>query len=688
MKSDAEILKDLSCRIQRGLQASDWWRCNEVRDNYALYEGTQWLDVDYDRQVANNMPVRTVNRIQPIIDAVTGFQIQNRTAVKLIPRTLEPEQTAYSDLGNDGINWIQDISDYNTNKSSAVSDMLICGIGFLEYKIGYGSEKVYSGTSSDSGDPETERIFPYLMVWDPNVRSKNLQGINWICKAKIVSRDELESLLEREGEEISSEDLSGFNDQRFLEYFDNIGKSDSLGIIYYYQWREKKTFYKVENPFTGFEGDPEDPFTQAVIEMAKVLRSSYHFDPYAESFFIVPSEDLDAVMTGFEALGYTDVDKTKIRKWQYFRAEVAGKKVLSKSKSFSQKGFTIKAMTGKYDEGRQCYYGMIRSLKQPQRLLNQAISDYEGFLRTVPKGGVFIETDAVAGGNMEAFRDTYTKAAQITVLAPGSLSGGKIQPKAAPPIPDGLLQMIDYAGAAMMEVVGLTSDFIGQADSKLMTAQLNSQLVRQGMMVLAPYFDSVSMFTKDDGIIMLDMLRILLENEEGRLIGHITPEGNKVNIPLFEENLSPEYDVVVEEVPATPEERQKTFEKLMELAQVLLNKPEPTDITPIVLEYAPLKGHEINAIKELMKPAEEGEEDPERNELIQSEIEANKAESARDMASAEKYKAEAAQKALETEQGSIQAEVDKDIQAAEYDRVRAMRELQELRQNFNNVEVI
>ena len=57
-------------------------------------------------------------------------------------------------------------------------------------------------------------------------------------------------------------------------------------------------------------------------------------------------------------------------------------------------------------------------------------------------------------------------------------------PKLTPPIPQGMLEMIQYADQMIMSVVGVTGDFMGQADSKFMTAQLNAQLVRQGLMVL------------------------------------------------------------------------------------------------------------------------------------------------------------------------------------------------------------
>ena len=281
---------------------------------------------------------------------------------------------------------------------------------------------------------------------------------------------------------------------------------------------------------------------------------------------------------------------------------------------------------------------------------------------------------------MEGFRDTYTKAAQITVVSPGALSSGKMMAKIAPPIPQGLLDMIEYAGRAMMEVIGLTPEFMGLVDSKLQTAKLNSQIVRQGLMVLAPYYDSIALFTRTDGIMFLDILRLLLENEPGRLIGHVTPEGNQVNVPLFEHNLCPEYDVVVEDVPMTPDERQETFGKLMELSQILLAKPNPTDITPITIDYAPLKPNEIAAVKTLLEPQEAPPPDPLQQALLESEVQLKQSLAKKQDAEAGKASMDTLlkQKELEHKDMEIDTDIVKKMTSAQYDKARTAKEWENL----------
>lgn len=673
MLSDQDIVKAAHQHIQENLLVTAWWRANEIRDNYGLYEGSQWLQEDYSRQIANNAPTRTINRIQTILDAIAGFEIQNRSEIKTVPRILSEEQQNYTDLANDGIKWIEDTSRYGIMKSLAFTDMMISGLGFVDVSIAYDQ-------NNDYGKVRCERIFPYFMMWDVTTRNKNLEEANWICRAKIIDREELAAYMKG----MTPDDMDAVDaefgcsvDARFLDFFDTVMVTKSLGVIYNYQWREKVNYYQLENPLKGYEGDPNDPHTMQIVDLAKLLKEKYGCNPYYDAIIPVEKDELKEVKDLFAMLGFEKLTSIKRKKFKYYRADIVGFKVINKSENYSQNGFSIQTMTGKYDEIRQCYYGLVRSMKEPQRLLNQVVSDYEQFLRTIPKGGVNIEADAVP--NLEGFRDTYLKASQITIFSPGALSSGKVIPKVAPPIPEGMLEMIELSNRFLMDVVGVTPDFMGMADSKLMTAQLNSQLVRQGLMVLAPYFDAVREFTKHSGLLFIDCLRILVDNAEGQLIGHITPEGKRVSIPLLNENLADQYDIVIEDVPMTPDQRQETFEKLLQLSSVLMQGPNPVNIMPIVMEYAPLDAEQLGAVKTMMQPPPPQEPDPLQTAMLQSETEARSAQAEKNRAETMKINIETLlkQKELERADDVIDADLMKQMASAKHDLSTTAKNLRE-----------
>lgn len=672
MLADTEILKRAHQGIEENLLTTAYWRSNEVRDNYGIYEGSQWLQRDYERQTANNQPIRTINRAQVITDAITGFEIQNRSEVKYVARTISSQEQGFADIVNDGVKWIVDNSEYSMQKSLAVSDMLICGTGFLETRINY--------HDNPNGKVTTERVFPYFMLWDVTVRDKNMKGANWMCRAKIIDRNQLHEYLKGQTADERDEAAADFGasvDARFLEFFDTIMITKSLGVIYHYEWREMEPYYRVKNPLKGYEGNPDDEYTQAVVIAAQVLQDKFDFNAFTDGEFVVPLGELEDVRNLFKSLDMK-VKAIKSKKWKYYRADLVGDRVISKSENFTQKGFSIQAMTGKYDEIRQCYYGTMRSMKEPQRLLNQTVSDYEGFLRNIPKGGFIIETDAVP--HMEGFRDTLLKANMLTVVSPGAIAAQKIIPKPSPPMPDGLLEMIQYADNAMMQAVGITPDFMGMSDSKLMTAQLNTQLVRQGLMVLAPYFDAIKLFTQTSGRIFYDTFRILMENCESKLIGHITNESNRKDVEFLRDNLDLDYDVVIEDVPQTPDEKSSTFHKLLELAGVLANKPNPVDIMPIVMEYAPLNGDQLEKVKAIMQPPPPQQPDPVQQRLLEAESQYKESSAKRQDAEAFKTQVEALIKQTELDHADeiVQVDVLKKAASSEYDQVRAAKALHEL----------
>lgn len=641
MLNDNEVIETAHQRINDALMVTSWWRANEIRDNYNLIEGDQWLEEPYDRQNADGMPIRTINKLAPVIDSICGFEIQNRSEVKYIPRLSTSAQIGFTDMLNDAVKYIQDEAQSEFQNSQAFRDMLICGVGVTDTIISY--------DNNFDGEVKIERVFPYLTLWDVTARAKNLEDANWVIRAKIVDKDSMDGYLKDAADnEQANATFGAAVDARFLDFFNTVMIAKSLGIIYEYQWRDKVPFYRIENPFVNITDIAEYQNPYELLELAKALQEKYNIDPAQDRVFSIESEDFSKLKQLFELLALP-FKYTKQKKFKYYRAILVGNKIIEKSENYSQKSFSLKFMTGKFSEVRQCYYGIIRGSKEPQRLLNQAVSDYEGFLRTIPKGGVEIEADAVP--NMEAFVQTYTKAREVTIYNPGGLA--KTRPKITPPIPAGLLDMINFATTAIMETTGVTQDFMGITDSKMMTATLNRQLVRQGLTTLSSYFDAKKFYTIAQGKLFIDCVRILVENSEGRLIRVMQSDSTKYYAPLLKNGLAAEYDVVVEAVPATPSERQDTFEKLLQLAGLLANTSKPVDITPIALQYSPLKEEQIKEILQMMQPPPPPQPDPLAQQILVAETQLKQATAEKNSADAAKTTIEAMLKRQELEHDSM-----------------------------------
>lgn len=621
MKSDQDIIEIARRRFEQFLQISSWWRSNELQDSYGVYEGSaQWIEEDRLKQQADLMPVITINKTAPVVDSISGFEIQNRTEVQYVPRMTDEEQEGFSDMVNSSVEYIEQDSNVAHYNSLAFLDMLICGVGITNTNISY--------DFNPDGEVRVERIFPGFGLWDIAARQKNLTDRNWNAVVKIVDEDTLKEELELgDGDPIPI--ATGASDAKFLEYFNVSLRERKIAVIYEYEWREKRKIYRVANTLSQFKGDPE--FLQ---NYAKAAGEEYDFDPQRDQIIWLERGKFSKLKKEFEALGLP-LQYDRPSRYKYNRMVFVGDTVIERSENFSQAEFATQFMTGKYSESNQCFYGVLRAAKRAQRLLNQAVSDFQGYLRTIPKGGVNIEEDAVS--DIKGFKATYTKAREVTVFAPGALMNGKMQPKQAAQVPPGLLEMIQYASSALLEVAGVTPEFMGQMDSQDMTGVLQAQIVRQGLTVLAHYFDAKQFYMIKQGKLFIDCVRILAENAPGRLIRNVTGKESAKYLPLLKDNIASEYDVIVEEVPQTPSERQETFQKLMELAGLLA--PQGINIAPIAIQFAPLKKEQTDQIMQLMQPPPPPPPDPMANAMIQSQVSLN-------MANAEKTKEEAVEKRM------------------------------------------
>jgi hypothetical protein len=630
LPEDKELVSIMESRINENLTISQNWRQTEVRENFGLFEGSQWTQATIDRQISNAMPLITINRFAPVLEAICGFEIQNRQELTYLPRLLDNEQLGYNDIMNDTVPYIEQNTGAGVQYSLAFKDMLICGVGCTDTVMCY--------DNNPDGEAKVERVFPAFIFWDSAARAKNIVDADWLVRLKVLNQ---EVIREEYGTDYYDDIYNAALDARILEFFDEVLAVKTLGVVYEYQWRQKEPFYRVENPFKTIN-IAQLPMEYALMieAMKQSLATKYNFNPNQDSLFSVEkaSEVTELKKTAMEMFGIK-LKATKQFKYKYYRAIVTGGKVVEKAENFSQTGFSVKFMTGQFSELEQCYYGLGRSCKDPQRMLNQSVSDYVGFLQTIPKGGVNIEKDAVS--DIQAFINTYTKARNVTVFESGALSQGKMMPKITPPIPSGMLEMIQYADAQIMSVCGVTPELMGMMQSKEMNSSFYRQQIRQGLTTLATYFDAKSSYMRNQGMLYTDCVRVLVDNAEGRLIQNVTGQGSAKYMPLTKDRIAAEYDIIIEEMPVTPDENNATFMKLIELQSMMTQSQNPVNLMPMALEYSGLRKDVIEKLLQIMQPPPPPEPDPINTEILMSEIAYKKA-------SAEKYSAEAYQTRIET----------------------------------------
>lgn len=535
-------------RIQKLYQKSKddtkEWR-QEARDLYDLVSGKQWTDTEEaEVKAAERLPI-VMNRIAPFVKAIQGQQINNRKEVRFMPR--ETSDSKVADLYTEANRWADDLCSGEDEVSDSFYDMIVCGMGWTETRMDY------------SEDPRgrlitAERIDPLEMYWDTDDTSRNLSKSRWKIRARKFPSDEAEARWPKIKKVVA-------------EWATN---DDTMRSPH-----DAESAWKYEKDQSDYS-----PESQAYL----VLQCQYYedkpvyriADPQSGQVVTMPPKRFEVVREYLDSLGIKYVKATERKYYQCF---VSGETELEKSEGPSQKGFTLHCMTADRDRNKRVWYGVVRALKDPQKFANKFFSDITYILATNRKGGAFVETDALA--DPRKAEEQWAAPNALIKLNPGGLQ--KIRERDAGVFPAGLDRLMQYAIDAVPATSGLNPEMIGMAD-RAQAGVLEAQRKQSALVILSPLFDSLKRHQRARGQVVLDFLHRFIA--DGRALRITSPEGKTENVPFLPAPDAETYDIVVDEMPTTPNSKAETFAVLSELVPFMakMGVMPPPD----VLDYLPL----------------------------------------------------------------------------------------------------
>jgi hypothetical protein len=632
MLSNQEIIKKFETfksRFTEGWKREEWVK--SMRESYSAVEGFsydggngQWESLDYQRRESDGKPLFQINKLARVINVISGFQIQNRGDVRYIPRDIEvgeggqlSEKSKLSDLVNDGLEFIKHKSRADLENSHANYDALICGIGAVDNTI------TYEEGEDGIGEPSVQRIAPHLLMWDVASRKKNMIDANAVASATIHDKDTLLADINSERKKKDKlESLPAGNDDIFLSSHST--QDDNLAVAYNFQWREKESYLQVQNSAL------QDPIKmQLLMQDGSVAAAKERdIDLTKDEIFPISLDEEGAFNKAFESVGLP-FEVIKQKKYVYYRASIVGDMVISASENYSQKGFSLKFITGKWSETRQYWYGLLSLAIDPQRLFNKGMSDIAETLYISPHGGIVIEADAVGGvGNLEAFKATWAKQREVTIIADGAIAGQKFMMKPQAQLSPAAMQVLDIADRAILECVGLNMEFMGVADGGAQqAAMLQEQRVKQGMASFANEVDSFGFFVQEQSKCFVDMLRVLCQNSGGLIIRNISGDKAQQYVKLLDDQIATEYDIIVKEVPKSSSERQRETDILIQIAGMLTQAGRDGGaILPLIIENQDINSDKLEEVLAATQPPPPQQPDPVNQALLQAQTAALMAE--------------------------------------------------------------
>ena len=571
------------------------------------------------------------NRVKPYVNAVKGFMAQNRKRGKYVARTdVAPLQDQLSKYSNSLKDYLLENANGAQVETQQDGDQLVAGYGALETNLTYADGHA---TTDPNGEVQMGRLDPLAVGWDHTARATNLLDARYVYYKEIYNLDVAKALF-NDSEDDDFEPISEEEDEGVYSYFDGgnydkervsegvewSDKEDKEVKVYFYQWYQVEPFYRCDNPIEALTNPESKARGQMTLErIANEIESDddmFAFDPTSE----VLSFDKKVKTELEEAFGeYVEI--FEYNRKVFYTAVLSGDHVFTATRSVSQQAFTIQFKTGDFDSKNQIWTGMVNSMKDPSIYYNKSLTELMFTIGANSKGGVLVESDAVE--DIQEFESMYAKTDAVVIVEPGALSGNKIKPKKEPFSPTGYEGVISLVDASFAEVNGIDKSFLGSSENKMQTAALARQQVKQVTSALACYFDSGVLFQKTHSRIMLDLMRIYAENNDGGLFRILGEDGAQEFVAISSDKLSGEYDVSIVEAPQTQEEKLEFAELLSNMADKLMAVGDPSGkvIYAVALKYLPIDKADIQQITKILMP-DDGQVDPAYVQHLEQQLKA------------------------------------------------------------------
>lgn len=533
-------LEEFYDRRKEASRAQGEWR-KEAREAYEFRDGDQWTADDKAALEEMNRPCVTFNRVAPIIDSVTGYEINNRRETRYIPRTLDDRES--NALFTDAAAWVRDGCDAEDEETDAYNDAITVGMGWIETRVDYDEDA--------DGKILIERVPPLEMRWDPSARKNNLADANWVMREKWVDIEELKDeypdadIVPAADTEHDTEWTDEHDASRAWQYRDNQNWYDpksGKALLIQYQYREKEPYYRV--------GDPESNRT---LELSETK-----FDKLKDT------------------LDERGIPYVKLRRWIYRQQMVVGNTIVDEGDAPIDDGFSFRCITAKRDEEQGYWYGMMRAMKDPQRWANAFFSQAMYALQANSKGGVMVEEGAVQ--DKRKFEDTWADPAGVSYVEDGALSAGRITPKPTGAYPPQLDRLMQVAIQSIRDVSGVNLELLGMVGHE-QTGILEIERKKSALTILAPLVNSLKRYRKIQGRDLLSFMRRYISP------GTVMRLSNRQAF-VWQDDDAVKYDVIVDDAPNSPNLKQEVWAVMQNILPAMIKAG--VQMPPDLIKFSPL----------------------------------------------------------------------------------------------------
>lgn len=521
------------------------WR-KEATEDINFYRGLQWDKHDLKDLDEQQKPAITINKINPLINILSGYQRLNRYEIEFLPRTKgDNEQAA---LRKGITKYILDRSHYNYEESDVFADGILTGLGWFE--VGYKYNEL-----AEDGDAFVRRVSPFDIYPDPESRDRHMRDMKFVIRARWVDKEVLTSTYPEAADEINAQTEAYMSEEN-----EDLSLDEQL---WYNHETEKIRFaecwYKTTGQktiYTLYDGSKTELVTEQMLATGLVVASR-------------------------------TISYPKIRMIAFFD------------------NVTLEDIDSPYEHGKlpfipfTCYYlgdsdmprGIVRGLKDPQREINKRRSQELHILNTQSNSGwIYEEGSLSAEQERNLSKHGSVPGAMIKTRA-GALSGGRLRQTTPQSPPAASIQAYQEAVAELPAISGINEALMGTDISNQQSGRAIELKQKQAITQIAALFDNLR-YSKEmvaellwgtrgaKGIIPQfyteeKTFRIVGENGQNQYV--TVNQQAQVQDPITRQLVSTtlndlsigEYDIVISDSPSTATARTAQFWSLVDACKNL-----------------------------------------------------------------------------------------------------------------------
>ncbi|HAH64658.1 MAG TPA: hypothetical protein DCL72_04110, partial [Rhizobiales bacterium] len=132
----------------------------------------------------------------------------------------------------------------------------------------------------------------------------------------------------------------------------------------------------------------------------------------------------------------------------------------------------LQCITGERDRKNNCWFGLVRVMRDPQMWANKMLSNALHIANTTAKGGIIAEKNAF-DDEREA-EDTYAQPNAITWAAEGAVKERRIMPKPSADDPNTYMKVLEFAISSIRDVTRVNLELLGLRDTGVIEMERNS----------------------------------------------------------------------------------------------------------------------------------------------------------------------------------------------------------------------